>query len=286
MSGLSTDARDAVTARDRPPESRSLALRILPGTLLLARRPQRMVERSIMTYRRSWLVLLTGFVEPIFYLISIRIGFAALIGDVEDGGRTYGYAEFVAPALMASAAMNGAVFDSTMNFFYKMKYAKLYDAVLATPMNAVDVALGEICWAVLRGFLYSIAFLLTMWSLGMVGSPLVVFALPACVLIGFAFAAVGMACTSYMRSWADFEWITAATLPLLLFSATFYPLSSYGGWSWIVQISPLYHGVALVRGFNNGIVEWSMISNATVLVTLTLIGLRITSRRIESLLLH
>lgn len=277
-----------VRAKRTPTEARSplLILRIVPSTLLLARRPHRMIERSVMSYRRNWMVLVTGFVEPLFYLLSIRIGFAALIGDVTDGGVTYGYAEFVAPALMASAAMNGAVFDSTFNIFYKMKQSKLYDAVLTTPMTAADVALGEISWAVLRGFIYSIAFLLTMWALGMVGSPLVVFALPACVLLGFAFASVGMACTTYLRSWADFEYITAATLPLLLFSATFYPLSSYGDWSWIVWLSPLYHGVALVRGFNNGVLAWSMFANAAVLLTLTLVGLRITARRIEHLLLR
>lgn len=264
----------------------SVLLRIVPATLLSARRAPRMVERSLMTYRRSWMVLLSGFFEPLFYLLSIRIGFAALIGDVTDGGRTYGYAEFVAPALLASSAMNGAVFDSTMNVFYKIKHAKLYDAVLTTPMTAADVALGEISWAVLRGVIYSAAFLGTMWALGMVGSPWVVLALPACALIGFAFAAVGMAATTYMRSWADFEYVMTATVPLLLFSATFYPLSSYGDWSWIVYFSPLYHGVALVRGFNNGVFVWSMFGNVAVLGALTLGGLRITARRIETLLLH
>ena len=124
--------------------------------------------------------------------------------------------------------MNGAVYETTMNVFFKMKHAKLYDAVLATPMVPADVALGEIGWAVARGVLYSIAFLLTMWALGMVGSPWIVLAVPVCVLIGLAFGAIGMALTTYMRSWADFEYVTAVTLPLFLFSATFYPLSSYG----------------------------------------------------------
>jgi lipooligosaccharide transport system permease protein len=264
----------------------TLALRIVPPVLRTARHPQRMVERSIMSYRHSWMLLVTGFMEPLFYLLSIRIGFAALIGDVTDGGIVYRYEEFVAPALMASAAMNGAIFDATMNVFYKMKNAKLYDAVLTTPMTASDVALGEIGWAVMRGLIYSIAFLGTMWGLGMVGSPLVVLALPACVLIGFAFASIGMACTTYLRSWADMEYVPAITLPLLLFSATFYPLSSYGDWVWVVHLSPLYHGVALVRGFNNGIVEWSMLANAGVLIALAFVGLRITARRIEHLLLR
>jgi lipooligosaccharide transport system permease protein len=181
--------------------------------------------------------------------------------------------------------MNGAVYDSTMNVYFKLKHARLYDAVLSTPMGPADVALGEIGWAVARGFIYSIAFLLSMWALGMVGSPWVVLSLPICVLIGFAFAAIGMASTTFMRSWADFEYVTAVTLPLFLFSATFYPVSSYGDWAWVVQLSPLYHGVALVRAVNLGHFEWAMVGHVAVLVGLAVAGIVVAARRVGSLLL-
>ncbi len=263
----------------------TLALRILPAELLDARRPQRMMERSLLVNRRTWPVIVSGFFEPLFYLLSIRIGFGALIGDVEIGGVSVGYPEFVAPALMAASAMNGAVYDTTMNIFFKLRQAKLYDAVLATPMQPADVALGEIGWAVLRGVLYSTVFLLTMWALGMTSSPAVVLAIPVCLLIAFAFASVGMACTTYMRSWVDFEYVSAISLPLFLFSATFYPLSSYGDWGWILQFSPLYHGVALVRSLNLGVFEWSMFGHIAVLVAMALVGLTVASRRISALLL-
>jgi lipooligosaccharide transport system permease protein len=260
-------------------------LRVLPPELLAARRPQRMLERAVMVNRRTWLIIVSGFFEPLFYLFSIRIGFGDLVGDISYAGQSIPYAEFVAPALMASSAMNGAVYDSTMNLYFKLKHARLYDAVLSTPMMPADVALGEIGWAVVRGFVYSIAFLLSMWVLGMVGSPWMVLSLPICVLIGFAFASIGMACTTYMRSWADFEYVTAVTLPLFLFSATFYPVSSYGEWGWVVQLSPLYHGVALVRAVNLGHFEWAMVGHVAVLAALTLIGVIVASRRIGSLLL-
>jgi lipooligosaccharide transport system permease protein len=260
-------------------------LRIVPAGLLHARRPQRMIERSIMVNRRTWLILVSGFFEPLFYLLSIRVGFGDLVGDVEVDGRTVPYAEFVAPALMAASAMNGAVYENTMNVFFKIKHQRLYDAVLATPMMPADVALGEIGWAVSRGVIYSTAFMLTMWALGMVGSPWIVLAVPACALIGFAFGAMGMALTTFMRSWADFEYVTTITLPLFLFSATFYPLSSYGSWAWVVQLSPLYHGVAIVRGLNLGVFEWSMLVHVAVLAALALVGLVVTSRRIAAMLL-
>jgi lipooligosaccharide transport system permease protein len=260
-------------------------LRIVPPALLHARRPQRMIERSIMVNRRTWLIIVSGFFEPLFYLLSIRVGFGNLVGTVTVDGQAIPYAEFVAPALMAASAMNGAVYENTMNVFFKIKHAKLYDAVLATPMVPADIALGEIGWAVSRGLLYSTAFMLTMWALGMTGSPWIVLAVPACALIGFAFGAMGMAFTTYMRSWADFEYVTSITLPLFLFSATFYPVSEYGSWAWLVQLSPLYHGVAIVRDLNLGVFEWSMLAHVAVLASLALVGLVVTSRRIASMLL-
>lgn len=268
------------------PPTRSMLLRIVPATLLRARRPQRMVERAVMYYRHAWMLIVSGFFEPLLYLLSVEVGFAALVGDVIVDGRSYPYAQFVAPGLLAASAMNGAIFDATGNVFEKLKHSKLYETVLATPMSAADVALGEILGAVARGSLYSAAFVVTMWVLGLVGSPLVVLAIPVCVLIGFAFASLGMAYTTFMRTWADLEYVNAVTLPLLLFSATFYPVASYGDWSWVVQLSPLYHGVVVVRGCNLGQLEWSMLANLGVLVAISMIGLTITARRIEGLLLE
>ena len=259
--------------------------RIMPVQLREAKRAHHMVERSMVVYRRGWVMIVSGFFEPLFYLLSIRIGMSELVGDVTFGGKAVDYAGFVAPALMAASAMNGAVYDSTMNVFFKLKYAKLYDAVLATPMSPADVALGEIGWAVVRGTLYAVAFLGTMAALGMTGSMWSLAAVPFCVLIAFAFASVGMAITTYMRSWVDFEYVTAATLPLFLFSTTFYPLSSYGEWGWIVQLSPLYHGVALVRAANTGTLDASALASVGVLLAMTVVGLVIAARRVKSLLL-
>ena len=265
----------------------TIALRIVPlEVLATARRPHRMVERSAMFYRHAWMVFVSGFFEPLFYLLSVQVGFAALVGDIVVDGVSYEYAQFVAPALLAAAAMNGAIFDATGNVFEKLKHTKLYDTVLATPMTAADVAVGEILSAVSRAVIYSAAFIVTMWVLGLVASPWIVLAIPVCALIGFAFAAVGMAYTTFMRTWSDLEYVNAVTLPLLLFSATFYPVSSYGSWGWLVQLSPLYHGVAVVRGLNLGQFEWSMIAHLGVLAVLALVGLGVTSRRIDGLLLR
>lgn len=266
--------------------SRSTLLRIVPVELFGARRAQRMLERGVMFYRRKWLLLVSGFFEPLLYLLSVQVGFAALVGTVTDDGITYDYAEFVAPALLAAAAMNGAIFDATGNVFEKLKHTKLYDTVLATPMTAADVALGEILTAVVRGVLYSCAFVLAMVAFGLVSSPLIVLAIPVCALIAFAFGAIGMSYATFMRSWADIEYVNVAILPMLLFSATFYPVSSYGQWSWVVQLSPLYHGVVVVRGCAIGQLDWSMLGNLAVLVAIAVAGVGLISRRVDHLLLR
>jgi lipooligosaccharide transport system permease protein len=263
-----------------------LPLRILPFELTQARRPHRLIERQWMINRAGgWHILVTGFFEPLFYLLSIRIGFGALVGDVEDGGQIVPYAEFVAPALLAASAMNGAMYESTMNIFFKLKFEHVYDAALATPLTAGDVALGEIGNATTRGGLYSAAFLFTMWALGMTGSVWAIGMLPVGILISFAFSAVGMAGSTYLRGLADFEYVPSIMLPMFLFSATFYPLSSYGDWQWIVQFSPLYHGVAMCRSLNVGEWSWAFLGHLAVLVGMVVIGVSITTRRIRNLLL-
>jgi lipooligosaccharide transport system permease protein len=262
-----------------------MLLRVVPPVMFDIRRPQRMVERSAYVYRRSWMIIMSGFVEPLFYLLSIRVGLDALVGDIEADGRVVPYDQFVAPGLLAAAAMNGAVYECTGNILHKIRHSKLYDAVLSTPMSAGDVALGEILGAVLRSTMYAGGFVVTMWFLGMVDSAWIVMAAPAAALIGGAFASLSMAATTYMRGWEDMEFVPAATLPLFLFSATFYPVSQYGGWAWVVQLSPLYHGVELVRAANAGTWDAVLLVHAAVLAVLALVGLAVAAKRIERLLL-
>jgi len=247
-----------------------------------------LVERNLLVYRRIWLLIVSGFFEPVFYLFSIGVGLGGLVGTVAGpGGQPIDYTAFVAPALLAASAMNGAVYDSTMNVFWKLKYAKTYDAMLATPLAPADIAVGEITWAQLRGTLYSAAFLLVMLLFGLIDSWWAVLALPATVLIGLAFAAVGMAATSFMRGWQDFEFVQLAILPMFLFSTTFYPLSVYPRpLQLFIQVTPLYHGIELIRPLTTGVgVAPALLGHALYFVALAAVGLAVTSRRLEKLLL-
>jgi len=126
-----------------------------------------------------WLVFASGVAEPLFYLLSVGVGIGGLVGTVTGpGGQPVPYREFVAPGLLAVSALNGAMYDSTFNIFARMKFAKLYDAVLATPVGPGEVALGEVGWAVIRGVVYAVAFTVVMVVLGLVHSPWAVFAVP------------------------------------------------------------------------------------------------------------
>lgn len=245
-----------------------------------------LVYRNYLVYRRGWIFFVTGFLEPVFYLLSIGIGVGKLIPSFDIGGQVVPYADFVAPGMLAASAMNGAVFDTTFNVFFRLKYQKLYDQILATPRTPADVARGEISWALLRGGIYSAAFLLVMTALGMVHSWWAVLALPAALLIGFAFAGICMALTTWMKSWQDFEYITLGTLPLFLFSATFFPPSAFPTWlRWVVECTPLYRGVVLCRELTTGHVGWASLISVVYLAVLGLVGTRIVGRRLASLLL-
>ena len=242
------------------------------------------MERNIVATKSFWPVLLSGLFEPIFYLFAIGIGIGQLTGDVEFAGVPVEYTAFVAPAMLAATAMNGAIFEGT-NIFFKLKYGRIYEGILATPVEPVDVAAGEIGWTLTRGAIYSGAFLVVMAVMGLVESPIGILAFPASVLVGYAFGALATAATTWMRTIQDLDYVTFVSVPLFLFSATFYPLDVYPPFLQVVAwFSPLYHGVVLTRGLTLGILSWTMLINVAYLLALGIIGSVITARRIEQML--
>ena len=106
------------------------------------------------------------------------------------------------------------------------------------------------------------------------------------MLIGLAFGGACMALTTYMRSWQDFEFVTLATMPMFLFSATFFPVTAYPTVvRWIVEATPLYRGVVLCRELTTGSITWASAVSVVYLVVMGLVGLAVVRRRLDSLLL-
>jgi lipooligosaccharide transport system permease protein len=260
--------------------------RLTPMGRITPFRAQRIWEKNYIAYRRLWKVVFSGFFEPVFYLFAVGIGVGALVGGVVlPSGEAVTYAAFVAPALMAASAMNGAVIETTFNIFFKLHFGKVYEGILTTPMQPMDIAIGEIGWALLRGLLYSTAFVGVMWGLGMTQSWMAILAVPAATLVGFAFGAAGLAAATWMKSWQDFDLVQLVTMPLFLFSGSFFPIDVYpAGLQLLVKLSPLYHGIELLRGLTLGIVDWTMLGHALFLVVMGLIGAAIASRRLDGML--
>ena len=259
---------------------------LIPLAVRPTRRLSRVIEREIIVAQAVWIYVVSGFFEPVFFLFSIGVGIGHLVGGIPVGHHLVPYREFVAPAMLASSAMNGAVFSTTFSIFAKLKFQKTFDAMVATPLSVGDIVLGEIGWAIVRGGFYGIAFLGVMVALGLVHSLWALLVPPVALLIVFCFAGIGMAGTSFMRTWQDFDFVTLALLPLFLFSGTFSPLGAYPpAVRLIVKATPLYQGVAICRGLVLGQVGPVLIAHAAYLAIAGTVGLIIATRRFGRLLL-
>jgi lipooligosaccharide transport system permease protein len=255
---------------------------------LWAGNPGAVLQRGLIAARSSsWVVVLSGFFEPVFYLASMGIGLGSLIGTVQTStGVEVSYAAYIAPALLAVSAMNGAIYDSTWNVFFKLNYGKLYEGMLATSLGPLDVALGEILYALLRGLLYATGFMIIMQIAGLNLAWTAILALPAVMLIAFGFASLGMAVTSYMKAFQQMDWINFVLLPMFLFSSTLYPITVYPQViQWIVMALPLWHGVELVRGLTTGTLSPLMWVHIAYFVAMIAIGLVFTTKRLRALFL-
>ena len=247
-------------------------------------RARRLVERNIMVYRHQWIIIASGVVEPIFYLIGIGLGLGGIVREVPlADGRVVSYVAFVAPALLATAAMNGAVFETIFNIFFKLNYAKTYEGVLATPMGITEIAIGEMMWALIRAALYAVAMFVIMFFAGLLLSPRSVFIIPAALLVAAAFAAAGLAGTSYLRTVNDFDVPMGLIVqPMFLFSGTFFPVTIYPEpIQWVMQATPLYHAISLIRGLALGMVGWAQVWDLVYLLGFFAICMWIAIRQME-----
>ncbi len=251
-------------------------------------RSRRLVERNILVYRHQWIIIFSGVFEPIFYLIGIGLGVGGIIGTlVLPDGRTISYLAFVAPALLATAAMNGAVFETIFNVFFKLNFAKTYDGVLATPMGITEIALGEMLWALIRALLYAVAMFVIMLVLGLILSPWGLLIVPAALLVAAAFAAAGLAGTSYLRTVNDFDVpMGLIVMPMFLFSGTFFPIEAYPEpLQWVIQLTPLYHAINLIRGLSLGVVGLPQLWDFIYLIAFFAICITLAMRQMEKRLI-
>lgn len=229
-------------------------------------------------------VMLSGAVEPLLYLMAMGFGLGVFIGQANGGSS---YAAYIAPALLASSAMMGAVMDTVYNVFFKLKFNKLYEGMLSTSLSPMDVAFGEIFVALVRGGLYATAFMTVMVLLGLVSSWWAVLMIPACLVIAFGFAGLGMAATSFARTFQQLDWIFVLLMPMFMFSGTFYPVEVYPEpIATAVKFLPLWHGIEMMRDLTSGTVGWATAGHALYFMVLALLGTLVASRRLKALFLR
>jgi lipooligosaccharide transport system permease protein len=211
-----------------------------------------LVQRNARVYRRAWRGSLFGsFLQPSLFLIAFGIGLGDVIargGASLPGGVSF--LQFVATGLLASAAMQIASFESSYPILNKFVWHRNYEAITATPMRTVDLVAGELAWMAIRLTMVTSAFLIVLTLFYVPRSPRAVLAVPAATLLGVAFAAPVMAYAATLPSSGNFNLLFRfITTPLFLFSGVFFPIGGLPDWlqraAWV---SPLYHGVELVRG--------------------------------------
>ncbi len=260
-------------------------MRTLHPAVPAPRRALRMVQRNLFVYRHGWMTIVSGFFEPLFYLLSIGVGVGALVREV-DG---IPYAAFVAPGLMAASCMNGAISDGFFNVFFKLHYEKTYDGILATPMRVPDIAFGEMLWAMLRGSLYAAGFIGVMLALGawrgeaLVRSWTGVLAFPAAVLVAASFSSIAILLTSLARAVEDFDIVMGlVVMPMFLFSGTFFPVNQLpAAVRPVFEVVPLFHAVELLRALTTGRVDLGVLWHAGYLAFVGAAALVVAMRRLE-----
>lgn len=247
-------------------------------------------RRNLTLYRRTWkLNILPNFFEPLLYLVGMGIGLGAYLGE-EIGGASY--VAFIAPGLMAAAAMNGATFETTYNVFVKMNFGRLYDAFLGTPAQVQDIAVGELLWATTRAAIYGLAFFVVMVGLTLTGTTIVssawaALAPVAVIAIGAMFGLIGLVFTAHIRTIDLYSYFyTLFLTPLFLFSGIFFPVERFPGGEIVAWLTPLYHGVRLTRDLCSGAVGLETAVSAAWIVVVSVVLYVLVPPRLGRRLLH
>jgi lipooligosaccharide transport system permease protein len=225
--------------------------------------------RNLVTYRRIWRVnFLVPLMEPAFYILAFGLGFSGLIGAVEYAGIQLPYTRFMAPALVATACMWNAFFETTYASFVRMYYQKTFDGLLATPLSVEEIIIAEIVWAASKAAIAVAVMLIVLIPMGFANFPGALMCVPLAFLAGLAFAAIGMFFTGVIPSIDMFNLpIFLFVTPMFLFSGTFFPISGIPDWAAVFPLLfPLYHLVELTRLLCLGVTESNPLLNLSYLV--------------------
>ncbi len=196
-------------------------------------------------WKLGWAILINA-LDPLIFLAAFGLGLGKLIGEV-DG---IPYIQFIAPAMVAIAALYGALFETTYNAFVRMYYDHLYEAYMATRVNLSEIVLGEIAWGTFRGTVYALLVILVLMGFRIVsvyhGFIMLLLSIP----VAFTFSAMGMLMSALVPSITFFDYIYFVYIsPMMLFSETYFPIDILPRFfqAMVPILFPLYHGVHAIR---------------------------------------
>ncbi|HWJ32204.1 MAG TPA: ABC transporter permease [Gaiellaceae bacterium] len=239
--------------------------------------PLRVYEYWLMQYRRVWRgTVITSIINPVFYLGALGVGLGSLVN--KSGGAPLGvsYIDFVAPGMLAAAAMQIATAEASWPVMGSFRWTRQYFAMIATPLGVRDVVLGHQLWMLARLATTSTIYLAVIAAFGGVDSFWAILALPAAVLVGAAFTGPFAAYAATRDNEAAFVPINRfVVLPMFLFSGVFFPVSRLPlPLEWLAYATPLWHGVDLCRELTLGNVHlWRALGHAALLLALFVGGL-------------
>jgi lipooligosaccharide transport system permease protein len=215
-------------------------------------------KRNLVVYKKIWKVnFLTPLFEPLFYILAFGLGFSGLIDKVHYDGVNLSYTQFIAPALIATAIMWNAFFETTYGSFVRMYFQKTFDGMLATPLSLEEIIIAEIAWSATKSAGAATIMSVVLGLMGFIRFPIGLLLIPMAFFGGLAFGAIGMFFTGItptidMFNLPMFLFIT----PMFLFSGTFFPVSNLPAWAQPVALAfPLYHLTELARLFSIGTCE-------------------------------
>jgi len=243
-----------------------------------------LVHRNALVYRRVWRgSAFSSFIQPILFLFAIGMGVGGMMGSAHSLPGGVSYAQFLAPGLLAAAAMQQAGFESSYPVLGKMTWFRNYEAITATPMGVHDLVIGELSWLALRLSSIATAFMIVMTVFDIPRSPLVLLTLPVVVLTGIAFAAPIMAYAATRKNSATFNVMFRFVLtPLFMFSGVFFPVSALPtALQRVAWGTPLFHGVELIRGLTLAAVPPTWPYHLGYLVCLAAVGIALAFRTFE-----
>jgi lipooligosaccharide transport system permease protein len=240
--------------------------------------PPAMSLRWIAVWRRNWLVwkrlaipsMLGNLADPLLMLFGLGYGLGAMVGEVQGSS----YFAFLAAGFVASSTMYAATFESLFSAFSRMHVQRTWEGIVNAPMTLDDVLAGECAWAATKALAAGFCMLLIVAAFGYASPGYALAALPVIILIGLAFAALGLAVNALANGYDFFSYyMTLVLTPMMMLSGVFFPIEQM---PYAVQVGakilPLYHGVAVVRPLLAGEIAPAIALHLGVLVAYAVLG--------------